>query len=142
MIEERANYQLVRVAKLHGVLVGGQLAKLGLHIGQELLLSQLWRQDGLTQSELIGRLRVEAPTVTKALQRLERAGMVRRERHPGNRRVWRVFLTDKGRALEAPVKQVWADSERQLLSGLSAEERDRVRALLDRMIANLETHLV
>ena len=136
--DDTVSWQVTKLAKAHRALVGDALAKLGLHLGQDLLLEQLWRQDGLTQSALVTRLGVEPPTVTKALQRLERAGLVRRARDPENARLWRVFLTDKGRVLQAPVRELRREVERRLLDGLSAEERDRLLALLARATANLK----
>jgi DNA-binding MarR family transcriptional regulator len=135
--DDTVSWQLVKLAKAHPALVGDALAKLGLHVGQDLLLEQLWRQDGLTQSALIARLGVEPPTVTKTLQRLERVGLLRRERDPENARVWRVYLTDRGRELQQPVRDLRRQVERQLLAGLSAEERDRLVTLLARVTTNL-----
>src|SRR5919199_6974929 len=103
-----AVYRLIRVAKQLGVFIGDRLAPLGLHTGQERLLAVLWEEDGLSQSELVERLAVRPPTVTTALQRLEREGFVRREPDASNRRVSRVFLTDKGRRCEAPVREIFA----------------------------------
>jgi DNA-binding MarR family transcriptional regulator len=44
--------------------VAARLQPLGIHPGQDRLLSELWLQDGLSQTELISRLSVEPPTVT------------------------------------------------------------------------------
>src|SRR6266487_4737630 len=100
------------------LLVSDAFAELGLHLGQDLLLGELWEDDGLSQSELIARLGVEPPTMTKMLQRMERAGLLRRERAPAGGRVWRVYLTERGRALERPVREIRAEVERRLLAGL------------------------
>ncbi|HMD92067.1 MAG TPA: MarR family transcriptional regulator [Trebonia sp.] len=40
-----------------------------------------------------------APTVTRAATRMEAAGLPRREPHPGDRRLVRLRLTDRGRPL-------------------------------------------
>ena len=85
----------------------------------------------------MARLGVEPPTVTKMLQRLERAGLLRRERDPDNARLWRVYLTGRGRELQQPVRDLRRQVERRLLTGLSDEERERLLALLARMTANL-----
>jgi MarR family transcriptional regulator, organic hydroperoxide resistance regulator len=135
--DDTVSWQLAKLAKAHRALVGDALAELGLHVGQDLVLEQLWREDGLTQSALVTRLGVEPPTVTKALQRLERAGMLRRERDPDNPRLWRVYLTERGRALRRPVRELRRQVERRLLTGLDDEERERLVALLARLTANL-----
>jgi len=75
--------------------------------------------------------------VTKMLQRLERAGLLRRERDPDNHRLWRVYLTERGRGLQRPVRDLRRQVERRLLTGLSDEDRERLVALLARVTANL-----
>src|SRR5919199_6745200 len=105
-----AVYRLIRVAKQLGFFIGARLAPLGLHTGQERLLAVLWEEEGLSQSELVERLSVQPPTVTTALQRLERGEFVYRELDAQNRRISRVYLTDKGRECEAPIRRIFADA--------------------------------
>jgi DNA-binding MarR family transcriptional regulator len=138
MDDDTVSWQLVKLGKAHRALVGDAFAELGLHLGQDLLLGELWERDGRSQSELIARLHVEPPTMTKMLQRMERAGLLRRQRGRDGGRVWRVYLTDRGRALERPVREIRAEVERRLLAGLSAEERAALPPLLERLTANLQ----
>jgi DNA-binding MarR family transcriptional regulator len=135
--DDTVSWQLVKLGKAHRALVSDAFAELGLHLGQDLLLGELWESDGLPQSELIARLGVEPPTMTKMLQRMERAGLLRRERAAGGGRVWKVYLTERGRALEQPVREIRDEVERRLLAGLRPEERACLRPLLARLTANL-----
>ncbi|MDF5754463.1 MarR family transcriptional regulator [Spongiactinospora sp. TRM90649] len=137
MLDETQAYALLQVMKPFRNLIASGLAELDLHAGQEMLLNQLWREDGITQSELIERLGVEPPTVTKTLQRLERAGVVRREPDPGRRRMIRVFLTERGHELREPVEAVWRGAEERMLSGLSDQERAAVATILPKMASSL-----
>jgi DNA-binding MarR family transcriptional regulator len=131
--EAPAVYRLIRAAKQLGVFVGDRLGPLGLHTGQERLLAVLWDEEGLSQSELVDRLSVQPPTVTAALQRLEREGFLRREPDPANRRVSRVYLTARGRAVEAPIREIFAEAESRFLTDLSPAERRELVGLLDRL---------
>lgn len=133
MLDETLTYALIKVVKAHRNQLAARLLPLGLHVGQELLLNQLWRQDGLTQGELIARLGVEPPTVTKTLQRLERAGLVHRSPDPERPRVTRVHLTEAGRALRTPVEEIWNSTDEQLQQGLDASERDLLARLIRAM---------
>jgi MarR family transcriptional regulator, organic hydroperoxide resistance regulator len=101
------------------------------HPGQDLLLSVLWHEDGITQAELVARLGIEAPTVSKALQRLERTGYVRREAGGGRSR--RVYLTDEGRALRRPIEQAWRNADRRLARRIGAEDMASLRRILSRL---------
>lgn len=133
MLEETLTYALIMLMKTKRNQMAAALVPLGLHGGQELLLNQLWRQDGLTQSELIGRLGVEPPTVTKTVQRLERAGFLHRTPDPDRPRVSRVWLTDAGKAVREPVEQIWARMDEELLGTFDAEEREVFARLLRAM---------
>jgi DNA-binding MarR family transcriptional regulator len=129
-MEERISLLLMQVAKAHRARMGEGLAGLGLHLGQETVLMQLWEEEGLTQSQLVERLGVEPPTVTKMLQRMERAGFVTRREDVRDARVSRVHLTPRGRKLEASVRAVARRAEEQLVKRLSPEERSELRRLL------------
>ncbi|MGP3918764.1 MarR family transcriptional regulator [Nonomuraea sp. NBC_00507] len=130
MLDETLSYALIKLMKAQRNQLAAALAPLGLHAGQEMLLNQLWREDGLTQGELIARLGVEPPTVTKTLQRLERAGFVYRAPDPDRPRVGRVHLTDAGKALREPVEEIWTKMDEDLLRGLPDAERDLLTRLV------------
>jgi MarR family transcriptional regulator, organic hydroperoxide resistance regulator len=132
-ITETLLHQIVQLAKAWRGLIRQQLAEVGLHIGQEQLLLQLWREDGLSQAQLAERMRVEAPTVTKMLQRLERAKLVRRSRDRAGTRAYLVHLTDAGRALREPVETVWSAAERSVTGKLDPAELGTLRELLRRL---------
>ena len=108
-----------------------------MHVSQELFLFVLWREEGLAQSELAARLRVELPTVTKAVQRMERAGLLIRQADAQDTRVSRVYLTEKGHALYAPALTIWQDLEARMLQGMTEIEQAFLRRLLQQMISNL-----
>lgn len=97
----------------------------------------LWDQDNRRQSELVGLLGVEAPTVTKTLQRLEQQGLVARLRPAANRRTVVVSLTDSGRKLRREVQQLWATLEEATTASLAETERRGLSQLLDRVEENL-----
>jgi len=111
-----------------------RLAPLGIHAGQDRLLQELWREDGITQRRLIERLSVEPPTVTGIVQRLEREGLLTREPDADNRRVQRVYLTEAGRKLEEPVRRVWREVEDGFVGDLSAADLDRLQHLLVQLV--------
>ena len=132
-VKERTGFALAKVCKAHRANVGGLLAEHGLHVGQEMVLVELWESDGLRGGELAARLGVEPPTVTKMLRRLEDCGLVERRPDPSDARSFRVYLTDRGRDLEGPVAACWERAEEMLLVGLSEKERRTFYGLLVRV---------
>ena len=137
-IEESTGFTLAKVCRAHRGNVGELLAEVGLHVGQEMVLIELWRDDGLRGGELAERLGVEPPTVTKMLRRLERCGLVSRRQDREDARSFRVYLTDEGRSLEEPVARCWERVEEKAFAGMSAGERRNLHRLLTKVRANLD----
>jgi DNA-binding MarR family transcriptional regulator len=136
-MRETIAYLMVQVSRRHRNLVSIALADLGLHIGQEILLMYLWENDGLIQSELAVLMEVEPPTLTKMLNRMERAELLERCRDEADARVYRVYLTDKGRSLQEPVTHLWTVLENRILTDLTLEEQLLFRRLLLQVRHNL-----
>jgi DNA-binding MarR family transcriptional regulator len=109
------------------------LAPLDLHPGQDRVLLALWPAEQLPQGELGRRLGIEQPTVTKALQRLERAGFVQRERNPSDNRQVMVSLTSAGRDAYAPIRDARLELEREWAGRLSSEDQQQLISLLMRV---------
>ena len=131
MIEDTVTYALLQAVKATRASISPALAANGLHPGQDLLLSALWAEDGITQAELVERLGISPPTVSKALTRLERAGYVRREINANRSR--RVFLTPAGRALRRPVEQAWRAADLRLRGQADPEQLTALRAIIGQL---------
>lgn len=117
---------------------GDGMRELGVHAGQNFLLDELWREDGLTPGELARRLGVEVPSITRAAQRMEASGLVTRAPDRTDRRLVRVMLTERGRSLRGAVSRVLEDTSDRALRGLSAAERVELVRLLERVGDNLD----
>jgi MarR family transcriptional regulator, organic hydroperoxide resistance regulator len=137
-IKESAGYTLAKVCKAHRGSVAEHLAELGLHAGQEMVLIELFEQDGLRGGELAERLGVEPPTVTKMLRRLEKCGLVERRQDPRDARSFRVYLTVEGRSLEVALARCWERVEERTFAGMSIEERRTFRRLLAKVRTNID----
>ena len=129
---------MVRVNKAHRGLVSAALAKENLHIGQELLLMELWQGDGMTQTELAERLCIEPPTLTKMLGRLEKTELLEKRRDTEDKRICRIFLTEKGYSFQKPITDLWLQLEEVILANLSSEECLLFRRFMMQIYDNLE----
>lgn len=136
-IQDYIGFQLLQIHKAHRQLAEEDLNKLGVHTGQEMILLQLWIEEGISQSQLAACMEVEPPTATKMLQRMERAGLIERRPDPKDARVSLVYLTERGRTLEQPVLDVWRQLEARTISGLSLTEQTLLRRLLLQVATNL-----
>ncbi|MFB4319500.1 MarR family winged helix-turn-helix transcriptional regulator [Actinomadura sp. 21ATH] len=92
-----------------------------------------------TAGELAGISLVSTGGVTLRLDRLEKAGLVVRERDPDDRRVVYARLTERGLELTNAVVSDHFANERRMLAGLSETEQRQLARLLSRLERSLET---
>lgn len=121
---------LARVARAVKSAAGEAMRALGVHAGQNFVLDELWREDGLTPGELARRIGVDVSTVTRTAQRMEAAGLVARAPDQGDARLIRVFLSERGRALRGELPPVLATVYAQALKELTPDQRATLIALL------------
>jgi len=119
--------ELDRRLKVHGVT-----------LSQWKILMHLWQQEGRSQVELQEQLGLERATITGLIQRMTSQGWVQRRTDPHDRRVQRVFLTERGRALEPIANSLVEEVNNQALEGFSADERAFFIRLLVRALSNVE----
>jgi DNA-binding MarR family transcriptional regulator len=115
------------------------LDDLGLYKGQPSMLRALWAEDGMTHSELAEQLDRCPATITKMVQRMEKAGFVERRSDPSDERLSRVYLTAAGRNVKTAVEQVWGAFEERVVAGFSGQEVALLRSFLVRVCRNMET---
>jgi MarR family transcriptional regulator, organic hydroperoxide resistance regulator len=136
---ESINFLLSVICRAQRGNMSEALSTIGLYAGQEMFLWHLWRQDGLTQSQMVERMCVQPPTVSKMLDRLEKTGLVERRPDSEDSRISRVYLTERGHSSQSAVSNIWTNIEQQITEGLSVEERIVLRRLLLQVHENL-TH--
>ena len=125
------------VARLLRTTYDRRMKALGLTRSQWWVLTHLYRNDGVTQSELAEILEIEKPTLGRLLDRLQANGWVRRQEHSDDRRAKRVFLTDEvGPAMKA-MRTAAAEMRRDALAGLTSSQQSQFVDALLTVKANL-----
>ena len=97
------------------------------------MLMTLARLDGPSQSEVAESLEVERITLCRMVDRLAEAGLVERRADPADRRVWRLYLTEKAWPLVEQLSGIAAELERDMLAVLEPNERKTLADLLIRV---------
>ena len=100
-------------------------------------LATIERHGPLTPSELAARERVQRPTVTRIVDRLEELGLVTRAADPGDRRSSLITVTRAGRELLASARTRKDAFLSERLEALGAADRatlERAAALLEDML--------
>ena len=100
------------------------LEDLGLTHPQYLAMLALWEQSPRSVRSLGDALAMEPATLSPMLKRLEAAGLVERNRAPGDERALAVELTEAGRNLRAKAAEVPGT-----MMGRLALDREQVREL-------------
>jgi DNA-binding MarR family transcriptional regulator len=126
-----------KLAKRMRAVGTGLLDPYGVRLGQNLMLEQLWRTDGLTPGEAAARLGITGPTAVRMAQRMEESGLVARRRDERDGRLVRIYLTDRGRELQEPIERDFRDRDARMLAGFSPHERSQLACFLERVNANL-----
>jgi DNA-binding MarR family transcriptional regulator len=112
-------------------------AAVGVTSAQWRAMFWLSRIPGMKQVELAERLDVEPITAGRIIDRLENAQLVERQRDPVDRRVWRLYLTDKADPMIERLKVVAEDVLASALSGIDAQEIAALRSTLRRIRENV-----
>lgn len=137
MIEDDIRILFAKTAAKTRKDYADSLREIKIYVGQDHLLWNLWQKDGLSQTKLCELMGCEPPTLTNMVKKLEVYGLVTRRKDSLDARVTRVFLTEKGSALEYPITNIWENHQKKMLSGISTEDQEILKRLLQKIDANL-----
>ena len=115
------------------------LTQLGITYPQYLVLMVLWEKDCQPVNDIARRLLLETNTVTPLLQRMEKQGIVKRQRGEEDRRQQIVSLTERGRAMEQEAYELIPAGMGQELKKcpLKGDDYANLARQLDAMIESL-----
>ena len=108
----------------------------GLSRTQWRLLAYVLRDEGMTQTELARFLELERASVGQAIDTLEKKDLLKRKKAKGDRRVWRIFPTDKARQLLPELRDTIDEIYDQMFDGFSDDEIKKLHNFLDRITTN------
>lgn len=115
-------------------------ARYGLQPGEFDVLATLRRTGApyaLTPTALYETTMMSSGGMTARIDRLEKAGLVERQKHPTDRRGTLVALTKKGRALIDEAYEAHAANEAEVLSALTKTEQKQLDGLLTKLLAGI-----
>ncbi len=112
-----------------------ELKKHGLTIALWPTLMCLWEEEGVTQRDIAEKSKVENSTTTRTLDKLEKLELVERRADPNSRRSFRIYLTEKGKALEEVLIPIPIKLNKELMEALDTDEQQQMIGLLRKMVA-------
>ena len=139
--EELKRFEVaMRRLRLRSVrIMGRALSRFDLTVSQHTLLFCLFHQEKCKMSELARELGITMGAATSIVDRLIKAGLVKRERSTEDRRVVLVSLSKKGRRMMEEVHKVTLELMANLLSRLSAREREAFLSAYEKMSEEIES---
>ncbi|MBW2623520.1 MAG: MarR family transcriptional regulator [Deltaproteobacteria bacterium] len=111
-------------------LVQKRLEPLGLTNIQYIVLEMLWHEEGLNAVELGKRTNIDKATLSGVLDRMSDAGWINKRRDEGDKRMFRLFPSEKSIRMKGKFKAEREAANEELLSGFTSEERVLLRRLL------------
>lgn len=130
-------YRIKLLSQLMSRQFQDRLEPYGLTTFHWVILCCLWEQDGLSTSTLGEQLQQVGGTLTGVIDRMEERRLVRRERNTSDRRIWRIWLTETGRQLEAVLPDLAVDLRQHAFQGFSEAKQQLFSEWVDRAILNL-----
>lgn len=115
------------------------LDPLGITYPQYLVMLVLWEHEKQTVMDISHRLQLDTNTVTPLLQRMEKAGLIKRTKGKEDARQRIVTLTDKGLAMQEQAKHIPECLSAEILNHIgSIEELTKIVPTLDKLIEGLK----
>lgn len=109
------------------------LAPLGLNSSQHMYVLKICETPGVTQDQFIHFFYVHPSNVTRALSALEKAGFLRRECNPEDKRTCRLFPTRRALDARPQILALIGQWQEQVMEPFSPEEREAFLTLLQRV---------
>ena len=109
-----------------------------LNWSQASILFTLHNHSSMSQKALASKLNMTPPSVTSAIQKMERGGYIKRRPDEADQRVMRLELTEKGTSCIQTVKYVAEEIRELVFRGMTPEEVMLFRRLLIQINTNLE----
>jgi len=134
VIEDSLGYLVNRVARSIAHQLAEEIRPAGVAIGQWSVLMFLWAREGMSQADLARVVAIEPPTMVRTIDRMVRDGLITRIADPGDGRISRIHLTDRGRSLRDELVPKAVAVNAATLAPLSPSERRTLQRLLVKLL--------
>lgn len=101
------------------------------------IMVDLWTKDGVRQQDLAISNIKNKGAIARALDQMERDGLLQRQQDPQDKRNKRIFLTPHGQALQQELMPIARGVIHTAEANISAEQLQICKAVLMEMYTNL-----
>lgn len=106
-------------------------------VEQWTLMLHLWQKEGLTQQEISGCSKKDNPSVCRLIDNMEKRNLVVRVPDQNDRRTNRIYLTNKGKALQKVLIEIAGNNLKLSVKNIPANQVKLCKTVLEKMIDNL-----
>ncbi|WP_018883145.1 MarR family winged helix-turn-helix transcriptional regulator [Paenibacillus massiliensis] len=106
--------------------------------GQYLYLVRICENPGTIQEKVAEMLKVDRTTAARAIAKLELQGFIEKREDDRNKKIKKLYPTEKGTSLYPVLRREGEYSNRTALAGLSEEETQTIYRLLKQVRHNVE----
>ncbi|MBD3109611.1 MarR family transcriptional regulator [Bacillus sp. AGMB 02131] len=106
--------------------------------GQYLYVVRVCENPGIIQEKLAEMIKVDRTTANRAIKKLELNGFVEKKDDEQNKKIKKLYPTEKGKQVYPFIKRENDHSNRVALDGLSETEAETILNLLQRVRKNVE----
>lgn len=124
---------LTHITRCGGQYRGKLLEPLDLTVRQASLLQEVCNTPGISQDTLARRVCLNKSVVARQLAALEENGFVERPTCQKDKRITRLYPTEKALQLQPQLQAIWAECEHFLTEGMTEEEVATLESLLGRL---------
>ena len=129
------------VRRAHAILLDQKLKPFSISHGQISLFITIYKQAGISQSELCNIFNLDKAGVTRSIKKMVQAGLVEKRSDPQDKRRKELYLTDKGEEFVPQLSSVLQDVEKRVRKNLSQEEIDNCLQTMKKICVNLDVTL-
>ena len=110
-----------------------QLTALGLTLRHGLYFKEIAEAPGISQEQLAQKLLVNKSNVARQVAAMEEEGFILRQTCGKDKRVLRLYLTERAQVLLPEIERINSAWEEQLVEGFTESERQILQILLSRL---------
>ena len=132
--------QLIKFSRLNMKVFYNLVASREMFRAQMMYIKAIGDNEGMSQSELAEHIGVERASVTTAVQRMEKAGLVERRCDEEDQRVTRLYLTEKARKKNVQTDKELARYVNQCMN-IDPETAETVIDAIKRINLDIELYL-
>ena len=115
-----------------------EFKELDLTRGQYLYLVRIDENPGIIPDRLADLIKVDRTTASRAINKLVKQDFIEKKPDPDNRKIKRLFATEKGEEAADYIRRENRHSNRVALEGLTQEEEKNLSVLLKKVKNNIE----